>query len=289
MADGEEWDEERGQVSDDGPRPEDEPGTGIVAAFGRQLKLFRTAAGMERQELGVRVGYSASTIAAYEQGRRIPQPRFIDKADEVLGAGGVLKALKGEVARAQYPAFFRDMARLEAEAVELLAYDARVVNGLLQTEEYTRALLGMRRPLLDEETIEHRVAARLARQDIFDRWPAPLLSFVTEESVLRQPLGGAAVIRGQLEQLLLIGEKRNVEIQVMPMNREDNAGVDGPFTVITRKGGDQFVYMEVQGRSSMVSDREEARLNAARYGIIRSQALTPRESLEFVEKLLGEL
>ncbi|CAM5583648.1 hypothetical protein SALBM311S_05677 [Streptomyces alboniger] len=62
--------------------------------------------------------------------------------------------------RAQYPAFFRDMARLEAEAVELCSYDSHVVKGLLQTEEYTRALLAMRRPLLDEETIELRVAAR---------------------------------------------------------------------------------------------------------------------------------
>ncbi|MFF8190036.1 helix-turn-helix domain-containing protein [Streptomyces bobili] len=289
MVDGEERDEERGQGSDDGPRPEDEPGTGIVAAFGRQLKLFRTAAGLERQELGARLGYSASTIAAYEQGRRVPPPRFIDRADEVLGAGGVLKALKGEVARAQYPAFFRDMARLEAEAVELISYATLVGNGLLQTEEYTRALLGMRRPPLDEETIERRVAARLARQEIFDRRPSPLLSFVLDESVLRRSLGGTAVLRGQLEHLLLIGEKRNVEIQVMPMDREDNAGVDGPFTVITRKGGEQVVYLEVQGRSSMVTDREEARLHAARYGIIRSQALTPRESLEFVEKSLGEL
>lgn len=73
------------------------------------------------------------------------------------------------------------------------------------------------------------------------------------------------------------------------MDREDNAGVDGPFTVITRKVGDQVVYAEVQGRSSLVTDRDEARLAAARYGIIRSQALAPRETLGFIEKLLGEL
>jgi hypothetical protein len=59
--------------------------------------------------------------------------------------------------------------------------------------------------------------------------------------------------------------------------------------VIVRKGGEQFTYMEVQGRSSLLTDREEVRLAAARYGIIRSQALTPRESLGFIEKLLGEL
>ncbi|MFJ7946894.1 helix-turn-helix domain-containing protein [Streptomyces sp. NPDC096354] len=280
---------EQGVRNSAGTRPEDEPGSGVVTAFGRQLKLLRIRAGLERPEFGERVGYAGQSVASFEQGRRIPPPRFIDRADEVLDAGGVLKALKEEVGRAQYSAFFRDMARLEAEAVELCVYDTHVVNGLLQTEEYTRALLAMRRPLLDEETIELRVAARLARQQIFNRWPAPLLSFVLEESVVRRCLGGKTVLRGQLEQLLLIGRKRNVEIQVMPLDREDNAGVDGPFTVITRKGGEQLTYMEVQGRSSLLTDREEVRLAAARYGIIRSQALTPRETLGYVEKLLGEL
>ena len=118
-------------------------------------------------------GYSASTIAAFEQGRRIPPPRFIDQADEVLDAGGVLQAMKEEVARAQYPAFFRDAARLEAEAVELHVYATQAVPGLLQTEEYARAVFAMRRPLLDEETIDQRVAARLARQEIFARTPLP--------------------------------------------------------------------------------------------------------------------
>ncbi|MDI3402371.1 helix-turn-helix domain-containing protein [Streptomyces cavernicola] len=272
-----------------GARPEDEPGTGVVAAFGRQLKLLRVRAGLERAEFGTRTGYSAATIASFEQGRRIPPPRFIDQADEELGAGGVLRALKEEVARAQYPAFFRDAARLEADAVELFLYAVQVIPGLLQTEEYTRALLNMRRPLLDEETIEQRVLARTTRQEILNRWPAPLMSFVIEEAVLRRPLGGLSVLRGSLEQILLIGQKRNVEIQVMPNDREDNAGVDGPFTLITRKGSDQVVYLEVQGRSSLLTDREQVRTVAARSGIIRSQALTPRESLRFVEKLLGEV
>jgi transcriptional regulator with XRE-family HTH domain len=270
-------------------RPEDQPGTGVVGAFGRQLKLLRIRAGLDRVEFGKRVGYSAESVASFEQGRRTPQARFIDSADEVLDAGGVLKALKEEVGRAQYPAFFRDMARLEVEAVELCAYDTLVVNGLLQTEEYMRAILSMRRPLLDEETIEQRVAARLARQEIFDRWPAPLLSFVMEEPLLRKPFGGKAVLRGQLEHLLLIGDKRNVELQVMPLDREDNAGVDGPFTVITRKAGEQFVYGEVQGRSHLLTKPDETSLAAARYGIIRSQALSPRESLDHIAKLLGEL
>lgn len=263
-------------------------GAGILHVFGRQLKLCRERAGLDRAELGARTGYSASTIASFEQGRRIPPPKFIDRADEVLDAGGVLMAGKEEVGRAQYPAFFRDAAKLEGEATELHVYDTHVVNGLLQTEEYTRALLSMRRPLLDEETIEQRVAGRLARQDIFSRWPAPLLSFVMEESVLRKRLGGGAVQQGQLEQVLLIGHKRNVELQVMPLDREDNAGVDGAFTVMTRQDGDQVGYLEAQGRGTLVTDREAVRALSARYGIIRAQALTPRESLAFIEKLLGE-
>jgi transcriptional regulator with XRE-family HTH domain len=127
-----------------------EPGIGILRVFGRQLKRFRLRAELDRVEFGRRTGYSTATIAAYEQGRRVPPGKFIDLSDELLDAGGVLQEMKDEVARAQYPAFFRDAARLEVEAVELHAYDTQVVKGLLQTEEYARAVFTMRRPLLDE-------------------------------------------------------------------------------------------------------------------------------------------
>ncbi|WP_406461320.1 helix-turn-helix domain-containing protein [Streptomyces sp. NBC_00111] len=262
---------------------------GVAVAFGRQLKLLRVRAGLDRVEFGKRVGYAAQSVASFEQGRRIPQPEFVDKADRVLDAGGLLVALKEELARSQYPAFFRDAARLEAEALELFLYAVSAVPGLLQTEEYTRALLAMRRPLLDEDIIEQRVLSRIARQQVLNRWPAPLISFVIEEAVLRRPFGGKSVLRGVLEQILLVGRQRSVEIQVMPTVREDNAGLDGPFTLITRRSGEQLAYLEVQGRSILLTDRDEVRSVAARYGIIRSQALTPQESLVFIEKLLGEL
>ncbi|MFD9612543.1 helix-turn-helix domain-containing protein [Streptomyces sp. NPDC059083] len=271
------------------PAAADRSGQGVVAAFGQSLKTLRVRAKMEREELGRRLGYSASTIASFEQGRRIPPPRAIDRSDEVLDAGGLLTVWKEQLERAQYPAFFQGMAQLEKQAIELLMYDTMVVNGLLQTEEYLRALLAMRRPPLDQETIEQRVTARLARQDIFDRRPAPLLSFVMDESVIRHRYGGAQILRGQLEHLLLIGQRRNVELQIMPTDCEDNAGVNGPFTVVTRKDGKKFLYVEAQNTSSMATDPEQTVLAAARYGIIRSQALTPRESLAFIEKLLGEL
>ncbi|MFG3475405.1 helix-turn-helix domain-containing protein [Streptomyces sp. NPDC047980] len=269
-------------------RPEDEPGTGVVAAFGRQLKLLRTRAGLERAEFGKRVGYSADTVASIEQGRRIPQPRFIDKADEVLGAGGLLTALKEEVARSQYPSFFRDMARLEAEAVTLHVYGALAIPGLLQTEDYARAVFTMRRPLLDDETVEQRIGARLARQEIFSRRPLPTLSFVIEESVLRRPVGGWPVLQGQLEQILLHGQRRNVEIQVIPNHAAEHCGLAGPFTLIENRDGRRMAYVEVQRTSRLYTERAVVRDTEEQYGILRAQALTPRESLAFVEGLLGE-
>ncbi|MFE3496122.1 helix-turn-helix domain-containing protein [Streptomyces sp. NPDC059175] len=275
-------------MNDEVQQPENEVGAGILFVFGRQLKLFRERVGMDRVRFGSLTGYSASTIAAFEQGRRIPPPRFIDQADEALGAGGVLRASKEEVARAQYPAFFRDAAKLESEAVELHVYDTQLVNGLLQSEEYARAVFAMWQPLLDEALMEQRVAARLARQEVFSRRPVPHLSFVIEEAVLLRPLGGEAVWRGQLEHLMLIAEKRNVVIQVMPLSRQEHAGLAGPFTLMETRDGRRIAYTEVQGDSRVHTERRKVRELERTYGILRAQAHTPTESLALIEKLLGE-
>ncbi|WP_030823339.1 helix-turn-helix domain-containing protein [Streptomyces hygroscopicus] len=285
---GEEPQREPGLTTGAEPEPPPEVGSGILRVFGRQLKRFRMRAGLERPEFASMVGYSVSTIAAYEQGRRIPPPRLIDQADEVLDAGGVLLEMKEEVARAQYPPFFRDAARLEVEAVGLQVYAMYAVPGLLQTEEYARAVFSVRRPLLDNEQVERGMAARLARQEIYTRKSTPLMSFVMEECVLKRPIGGREVLRGQLEQVLLIGHRRNVEIQVMPVSREDHGALGGPFTLIDTPEGRRIAYAEVQGDSRLYSEHAKVRELESRYGILRAQALTPSESLAYVEKLLGE-
>lgn len=266
----------------------DGPGAGILGVFGRQLKRFREWAEHDRAAFGAMTGYSASTIASYEQGRRVPQPAFIDQADELLGARGVLKEMKEEVARAQFPAFFRGAAKLEREAVELHGYDTHVVKGLMQTEEYARAVFQMWRPLLDEDVIEERVAARVARQEIFSRRPAPNMSFVIEEAALHKRIGNDRIWRGQLEQLLLIGQHRHVEIQVMPLSRGEHAGLAGPFTLMESKDGRRIAYAEVQSDSRLYTDRDRVRQLEATYGVIRAQALTPSESLTLIERLLGD-
>lgn len=273
---------------EDGSRPEDTPGRGVVVAFGRQLKLLRMRAGMDRQEFGKQVGYAAQTVASFEQGRRTPAPGLIDRADEVLGAGGVLKALKEEVLRAQYPPFFRDAARLETGASGLCVYAAQLVPGLLQTEDYARAVFRIQRPLLNEEVIEQRVAARMARQEILYRQPAPLLSFVIEEAVLHKPIGGMDVLRRQRQHLRRVGRERHVEIQVMPNDCEEHAAAGGPFNLIETAEGRCIAYTEVQDDSRLYTESHKVHELETRYSLLRSQAFTPRESSALIDKLLGE-
>ncbi|WP_346012411.1 helix-turn-helix transcriptional regulator [Streptomyces sp. SID3343] len=275
--------------------PEDTDGAvDFFRAVGKQVKLLRDRAGLTQKELGDRLGYSEEQISSVERGRRTPQPLFLDAADDLLGADGLLRATKEDLAKAKaksrvrHPAWFRDYARQETDAVELNYFSTLTVPGMLQTEEYARATFTVRQPLLDEETIEDRVAARLARQETLTRWPAPMVSVVLDESVLRRPIGGRDVHSRQIERLLHLGQLRNMTLQVLPMDCEDHAGIDGPFTLLTPKGRQQVGYVEVQSVSRLITDPEEVRILAARYGSIRGQALTPRESLVRIEKMMGE-
>lgn len=187
----------------------------------------------------------------------------------------------------KHPAWFRDYARLEADAVEVHEYGSHVVPGLLQTEDHARALFAMRKPLLDDATIELRVASRMVRQELLTRWPAAILTCIIEEAVLRRPIGGSAVHTAQLEKLLELGRLRSLELQVMPTDREQHAGMGGPFILLTPKGRAQVAYLEIQNISRLVTDPDEVRILAARYGSIRAQALNPPESLAVIMELLG--
>ncbi|WP_107475264.1 helix-turn-helix domain-containing protein [Streptomyces sp. F-1] len=262
--------------------------------LGRQLKLLRERAGLSQPEFGALVGYGPDQISAMERGVRTPRPEFLIKADPILGANRMLIAVIPDVeeamtrARTRHPEWYRDYAGLEALAVSLHDYSTMGVLGLLQTEEYARAVFTQRHPPLDEETIAKRVADRLSRQQIFERWPLPEFSFVMEQAVLERPIGGDEVHQGQLRHLLHIGRMRNVQLQVMPTAREVHPSLGGSFTLLIPKGKEQVAYMEVQGHPKLITDREEVRVLAARYGIIRAQALNPYESLELIEKMLEE-
>ncbi|MET9845157.1 helix-turn-helix domain-containing protein [Streptomyces ossamyceticus] len=269
--------------------PQDDEAGAVIKTVARQLKLWREAAGLTQAEFGAAIGYGEELVSSVERGRRIPRPEYLDQADEALGANGKIIAMKRDLAEVRYPKKVRDVKRLEAEAVEICSYNNSVIDGLLQTEEYARAVFGSRRPPFKEDELEQRVAARLARQEIIENPTSlPVLSFVQCESTLRRPYGGKMVMRRQLERLLQLGQLRNVDVQVMPLDREGNAGVDGPFRVLRLNDGSTVGYNEVQLISRAIAEPKLIQILDIRYGTIRSQALTPHESLAFIEKLLGD-
>ncbi|WP_217137108.1 helix-turn-helix transcriptional regulator [Streptomyces sp. AC558_RSS880] len=266
----------------------------LFRALGRQIKVARERAGLSQKELGDRLGYGEETISSVERARRTPQPELLVAVDRLLECGGLLASAAEDVERAKtrrrvrHPEWFKDYARLEQEAVELHDYSSLVLPGLLQTEAHANVVFRTRQPFLDEATVEQRVAARLDRQQIFNRWPPPFTTFTIEESVLRRPLGGWDVHREQLETLLRFGRLRSVELQVLPMERKEHPSLGGPFIMLTPKGKPQVAYLEVQHISRLITDPDEVRILAARYGSIRAQALTPEESLTLIKKMLGD-
>ncbi|THA29851.1 XRE family transcriptional regulator [Streptomyces sp. A1277] len=276
-------------------RPAESDGTAhLFRALGRQLKFLRERAGMSQKELATATHCGEDLISAMERGVRTPQPEFLILADRALNTGGLLEAAADEVrealarSRTRHPGWFRDFARTEAEAVALHDYNNQVIPGLLQTEEYARAVFTQRRPLLDEQTIEKRVADRMARQQIFERWPAPTLSFIVEEAVLQRPIGGRAVHRAQLQRLLTVGRMRTVELQVMTTDRTEHPSLNASFTLVTPRGRPEAAYTETYGYGRLITDPAEVRVFTERFGIMRAQALSPRETLTLIEKMLGD-
>ncbi|MFJ5548514.1 helix-turn-helix transcriptional regulator [Streptomyces sp. NPDC093225] len=284
MSEGDEDRDESGWDVD----PDDEQGAAVVAAVGRQLKVWREAAGMRVADLARAMGYGEDLVRKVEGGTRIPRPEYLDKADRALKAGGRIAAMKQDVETARYPKPVRDLAKLEAKAVELLAYGNHNLHGLLQTKEYATALFQMAQPAHTPEQIERGVAGRLSRQSIYRRSPAPTLSFVQEEVTLRRRIGGTMVVRRQLEHLLEVATLRNVTLQVMPTHCEEHAGMDGLIQVLKFGDGTAVGRAEGSFHGRAVSEPRQLQVLELRYGIIRAQALTPRESLAFIEQVLGE-
>lgn len=267
---------------------DDEEAAAVLRAVGKVIKLFREQKGHTQAELGKLIGYGEEQVSSVERGRRAPAETFLEQAERALDAGGVIIGFKQDVEEARYPKKVRDLGKYEAKATEICAYDGTFINGLLQTPGYAQALYGMRRPVYTENEVEQLVSARLARQRVLGKESAPICSFVQDEVTLLRPVGGKVVLRTQLEHLLEIGQQRNVTIQVMPTNREDHAGIAGSFHLLRLADGNTVGHNEVQLINRLISQRKEVQILEIRYGMIRAQALTPGESLAFIEKVLGE-
>jgi hypothetical protein len=268
--------------------PDDEWGVAVITTVGRQLKLRREAVGMRAGEFGAAVGYGEDLVYKIEGGKRIPRREYLDKADEVLRADGLVSAAWEDVKRVRYPRKVRELAKLEAQAVEIGIYESNGINGLLQIPGHARALFEAMQPPYSPDEVERMVGARVARASIFERSPAPALSFVLEEAALRRPMGGTMVWRQQLERLLEVGRLHNVVLQVMPLNCETHSGMDGKIELLKFADGSAVGRSDGAFNGRPTSEPKHLRILELRYGTIRAQALSPRESLVFIDQLLGE-
>ncbi|MFE9039752.1 Scr1 family TA system antitoxin-like transcriptional regulator [Streptomyces sp. NPDC012421] len=265
------------------------PGRAILAVLGRQLRAWREAKGLSAGELAPLIGYGEDMIRKVERGERIPRPEFLDMMDAALGAGGVISSMKGDVSEVRYPKRITGLMQLEAKAVEFCMYCPDNIHGLLQTEEFARALMRTWRPLYSPDQLEKYVAFRVARSSVLRKTPAAEFSFVQEEATLRRPIGGRMVLRRQLEHVLEVAELPNVEIQVMPTERADHPGNGGRIALLKFGDGTAAGRMDGDFDGLPVTDPRRLRLLDLHYGIIRSKALSPDESSDFIKRLLGEL
>ncbi|MFE7316340.1 helix-turn-helix domain-containing protein [Streptomyces sp. NPDC057555] len=258
-----------------------------LRVFGGQLKLFRELASLSREELGRQLGYASHTIKSYELAQRIPEPETVERADDLLGAKGVLRVAIPLLEEVQYPPFFRDLAKLERKCLSRHSYETLAVPGLLQTERYARAVIESHVPAHTDDEAELLVSGRLERQGLLTRADRPPVHFIVEQCALERPIGGRELHREQLVAILERLQLRNVSLQVMPTDIEEHPCLDGSLVLVEMPDRRMLGYAEGHARSQLVSDRNEVGELVQLYGMIRTQALSTRESIQFIEKLAG--
>lgn len=173
---------------------------------------------------------------------------------------------------------------LEASAASIRSFQTHLVPGLLQTEEYSRALIKVARPGESSANIDRMISLRRRRQamladsDYLEMWA------VLDEAVLRRAIGGAGVMRAQLARLLEAGELASVTIQVLPFSRGVHPGLDGAFTIIGFPDPTDLdvVYVDCPAGNIFLEKQRDVRRHTTWFDHLRAAALPPDESAEFI-------
>ncbi|WP_030778171.1 helix-turn-helix domain-containing protein [Streptomyces sp. NRRL S-920] len=259
-----------------------------LKTFGAVLKSFRKRAGLTQEELANEVGCSSHFLASIEQGRRFPPPGFVDRCEAALDAFGTLRLAANQLSRKPGLAtWFRQWARLEQEAIALYTYECRLIPGLLQTPAYSRTLFVNQLPPLNDEQIEAQLAARLERQRLLTERPNTSYSFILEEHLFLRRMGGHDVTMELIDHVLALAKHRNIEVQIMPVERESHAGMDGPMRLLETPENKWFAYAEGQESGQLISDPKVVSMLQMRYAKMRSQALSFEESVSLLERMRG--
>ncbi|MBB2912141.1 hypothetical protein FHS43_003421 [Streptosporangium becharense] len=221
-----------------------------------------------------------------ETAKRSPSEQFARHCDEALEAEGALMRLWPMVSHASAPPWFRPWLDVEATAEALRTWEPLIMPGLLQTEEYARAILSGEIGVTPEQ-VEEQVSTRMERQSILRRPRPPFFWVVIDEAVLHRPIGSPRVMAAQLEHLLAAGQTPRLTIQVLPLNAYSTTGLAGGFAIAQTQGAFDTAYVESAGVMSRVTERpEDVRTLIYRYEGIRSEALSQRESLELIKETL---
>lgn len=265
----------------------DDVNTGsALGLFAVELRHARAARGLTQEALAEKIAYSPSLVGMIETGRRIPTLDLAQRCDDALETSGVLTRMHRLVATEAYPSWFRPWVELEKAAASLRSWQPMIVDGLLQTSDYARAVLRAARPYDRDEEIDQLVAARMQRQAILERDDPPRLWVVLDEAVLTRPVGTVSVMVGQLDRLIVAGRDPWVTIQVMPTAAGAHPGLLGPFVLAGFDSSPDVAYLDNALTGQVVERAEDVTHVASLYDTLRAEALSPRASADLITHIV---
>ncbi|MER6411743.1 helix-turn-helix domain-containing protein [Streptomyces humidus] len=261
-----------------------DPGASPLDYYGFELRRMREAAGLTQRQFGDILNYTGSLVGQVETARKVPTVEFSERVDAALGTGGLFSRLVVLVLRSQLPSWFREVAELEARAVEICTFQTHLVHGLLQTPAYARAVLGV----LDRNNLDDRTAVRLARQRIFEKGEPPVFWLVLSEAALWQEIGGRVVMREQLAHLLSFEGNPRINIQVLPFSAGAHPGTQGSFNLYRFASDPAIVYTEGYGIGYPSANPDTVKDCSLRYDHLRAAALSLKDSAELIRRVMEE-
>ncbi|GII75941.1 transcriptional regulator [Sphaerisporangium rufum] len=261
------------------------PEGSATARFAYELQRHRILAGLTQAELGRRIGFSGSLVGAVENMKRIPSEDFTRRCDGVLALDGALLALHADAwpPPPPVPDHFRDWTMEERRATALRMWDPLLVPGIFQTEPYARHVFE-RAPGITPDQVEERVVGRMRRKEVLTRENAPAVLSLIDEGVLRRPIGGCAVMRGQLEYLLEMARHPKVVIQIVPFDSAAIPGLLAAFVIAEQRGTPYTVYVDSVPDGRTMSERSVIASLTARYDAIRAEAHSRSMSLRVIQE-----
>jgi len=271
-----------------------DPYSSPLAYFGNELKRLRLRlrAGITQADVGQQTNYALPTVSAYETGTRIPSADFAERADKLFGTDGDFTRLQRLVEQVSVRPWFRDRVDVERKAIEIREYESYQVPGLLQTEDYVRAITKMSRPVLPDEAIERVVALRMTRQQILipdgdlpvDRQHTPRLWAIIDESALHHIVGSPQIMQEQIDHLIDMMRLPHITIQIVPLAKVSPV-FGRAFAVLVSKNNSAVIYLEDPGAARYIRERDEVDRYTTIFDHMRMSALNDEESLRLLEGL----